>query len=154
MTYIFVVLWNLLTYLQRELYIHLNSENVYICSATCFLLDINVFGLWYPKCTGGSCALNGFSFEEPAWRPSLVTGRRLVQRYLSLGPRGYPCLGQCLRGTCGWRSEFLCSEMPPGNSGEWRTIYFKGVWLLPLLEKNSIYSIPVFLKVDTLKVIS
>ena len=27
-------------------------------------------------------------------------------------------LGQCVRGTSGWRSEFLCSKTPLGNSGE------------------------------------
>jgi hypothetical protein len=52
---------------------------------------------------------------------------------LLLGP--WYITWSALGGMSGWRSEFLCPEMPLGNSEEWRTIYFKGVWLLPELEK-------------------
>lgn len=80
-----------------------------------------------------------------------VHERRLVWRYLPLGP--WACHWVFEKDAFEWRGEFLCSEMPLGNSGEWRTLYFKGLWLLPRQDKNAVYSILAPRYVDSLEVI-
>lgn len=85
------------------------------------------------------------------WRPALFR-RGLVWR-LPLGPQ-YASRSVFERDT-GWRSAFLCSDMPLGNSREWRTIYFKGVWFLPLLGgKIQLIAFLYLSKVDSPKVTS
>lgn len=155
MTCIFVVLWNLFTPLQRELYIHLNSENVhvYMCSATCFLLDINVFWLWSPKCTGGQVCSEWVLLRRAGLETCAVQRGCWVWRLL-LGPRVWTSVS-VWEGRLGGGANSCALKRHLGtleNEGQF-TSRVSG--FLPLLgEKNSIYSIPVYLKVASLKVIA
>lgn len=113
---------------------------------TCIYLSCNMFFTWYKciltvitQCTGRQLCSEWFLLFRAGMETCTVHVRWLVWRYLLLGPWGCT-LVSVWEGRLGGgmnRNSFLCSEMPLGNSGEWRTIYFKGVWLLLVLEKNS-----------------